>query len=209
MSDLSAIYKRSYEQFQISVGLVQAATLSEYAQEYLISTNKVDDAQMSDSDLDDLSTLNSFDSIPADTTNAYNTDGLGNTDSYGVKNVLTVQNIHIANDASKSEDRDRNRLTLTIPEVDGHIDTFFLWCIFYAKTLLQRFAPTVESNCTKEQMKQITGPKKKVKLDVMLESVTISIRLPHNVDVLIEFDRSRLSNVFVLKNADIKTLECM
>ncbi|CCG21783.1 hypothetical protein CORT_0B00620 [Candida orthopsilosis Co 90-125] len=206
VSDLSAIYKRSHEQFQLSMGLVQAATLSEYAQEYLISTNKVDDAQMSNSDLDDLSTLNSFDSIPADTTNAYNTDGLGNTDSYGVKNVLTVQNIHIANDTSKSEDRDRNRLTLTIPEVDGHIDTFFLWCIFYAKTLLQRFAPTVESNCTREQMKQITGPKKKVKLDVMLESVTISIRLPHNVDVLIEFDRSRFPNVFVLKNADIKNI---
>lgn len=205
LADLSAIYKLSREEVQISIGLVQAATLSEYAQEYLISNDKVDESQTSDSDFDDVSTINSLDSTPTDT-NAYDSDGLGNTDTYGVKNVLAIKNINIVNETSKSEDRDPNKLILTVPEVDGHIDTFFLWCIFYAKTLLQRFAPTVESNCTKEQIKQITGPKKKLKLDVLLESVTISVKLPHNVDVLIEFDRSRLQNVFVLKNADVKNI---
>ncbi|KAG5420066.1 hypothetical protein I9W82_001946 [Candida metapsilosis] len=205
MTSFSGVYKRAQEHVQLSVGLVQAATLSEYTQEYMISSDEANDSEPSDSDLDDVSTINTLDSTPTDS-NVYGSDGLGNTDTYGVKNVLTIQNINVVNDSSKSEDRDPNNLILTVPEIDGHVDTFFLWCIFYAKTLLQRFAPTVETNCTKEQMKQITGPKKKVKLDVLLESVTVSVRLPHNVDVLLEFDRSRLQNVLVLKNADVKNI---
>ncbi|KAI5964959.1 hypothetical protein CANMA_003469 [Candida margitis] len=206
MNDISAIYKHTQEHFQLLVDSVQAATLSEYAQEYMLAKNNTTTMPMSDSEFeDDVSTINSMDSAPTDP-DAQNLDGLGDADAYGVKNVLTVKNISVANDTSKSDDRDPNKLILTMPEIDGHVDTFFLWCIFYAKTLIQRFAPTVESNCTKEQMKQITGPKKKVKLDVMLESVAISIRLPHDVDILIEFDRSRLQNVFVLKNADVKNI---
>ncbi|KAI5958575.1 hypothetical protein KGF57_002420 [Candida theae] len=207
VTDVSAIYKRAHEQVQLSVGLVQSATLSEYAHEYMIANNDDNEpSSSSDSDLDDVSSISTLDSTTAEY-NDYDSDGLGSgTDTYGVKNILSIRNINIANDTSKSEDRDPNKLIVTVPEVDGHVDTFFLWCIFYAKTLLQRFAPTVESNCSKEQMKQITGPKKKIKLDVFLESVTISLRLPNNVDVLIEFDRSRLQNVFVLKNADVRNI---
>ena len=82
------------------------------------------------------------------------------------------------------------------------MDMFLVWCCFYAKTMLERFKPTVESSCTKNQIKIIRGPRKKLKLDVHLDSVALVIRL-RKVDVMIEIDRARLKNALVLKSADI------
>ncbi|RCK56227.1 hypothetical protein Cantr_05907 [Candida viswanathii] len=200
IANILFVYKLQKEFVETKVTSLQVFTLSEYASEFMKDFDRVTQVhgQTSDSEVSDLS---SIDSAP------YLNDGdsgdLVDDTSARVKSVLGIPEIYVSN-SSRQEDKDPNKLTLSIPEIEGRIDMFFLWVTFYVKTMLQRFKPTIESSCTKEQIKIITGPKKKFKLDVNLDSVAIVIRLPRQVDVMLEFDTARLKNVMVLKSAAIR-----
>lgn len=197
--DFSVTYKLARKHFETSVALLKAFTLSEYASEYIEDFDKVTEVQVSESEISDLSSINSAESIPL---NDASPSELDESNTKKIKTVLTVRDILVSN-AGKLDEKDPDRLTLSIPEVDGRVDMFLVWCCFYAKTMLERFKPTVESSCTKNQIKIIRGPRKKLKLDVHLDSVALVIRLPRKVDVMIEIDRARLKNALVLKSADI------
>ncbi|KAI5954938.1 hypothetical protein KGF54_001499 [Candida jiufengensis] len=200
IEEVAAGYKLSKELVETSVKSVQVFTLSEYSSEYMDDFNKVTEMQVTDSELDDMSSINSLASNPV-SSDDYNND----SGSKRIKTVLTINDIYVTNDSVK-EDRDVNKLTLTIPEVDGRIDMFFLWCMFYAKTMLERFAPTVARKCTKQDLKKMTGPRKKVKLDILIDNFATVIRLPNKVDVLLEFEFTRINNALVLKNADVRNI---
>lgn len=193
-------YKLQKEFVEVKVENLQVFTLSEYASEFIKDFDKVTEVhgQTSDTEISDLSSIDSSPYL-----NEGDPGDVADDATARVKNVLAIPEIHIVN-SCRQEDKDPNKLTLTIPEVEGRIDMFFLWVTFYVKTMLQRFKPTIESSCTKEQIKIITGPKKKFKLDVNLDSVAIVIRLPRQVDVMIELDTARLKNVLVLKSAAIR-----
>ncbi|CAI5759159.1 unnamed protein product [Candida verbasci] len=194
INQINANYKLEKEHIELSVKTLQAFTLSEYQSEYITDFDKVTELQQADSEFGDISSLNSLESnnIQDDVDAA----------TRRIKNVLSVHDILLTN-ASKLDDRDINKLTLSIPEIDSRIDMFLLWCVFYAKTMLQKFAPTVASNCSKEELKRMTGPKKKLKLDVVLDSVACVIRLPRNVDILIEIESAKLKNALILKSTSI------
>ncbi|KAI5965944.1 uncharacterized protein KGF55_001308 [Candida pseudojiufengensis] len=200
VDEINAGYKLNKELLESSVKLVQVFTLSEYSSEYMDDFDKVTEMHATDSELDEMSSINSLASNPI-TSDDFNDDN----GTRRIKTVLTVNDIYITNDSVK-EDRDVNRLSLTIPDIEGRIDMFFLWCMFYAKTMLERFAPTIARKCTKNEIKKMTGPRKKVKLDITIDSFATVIRLPNKVDVLIEFEFSRLNNALVLKNADVRNI---
>lgn len=197
--DFSVTYKLARKHFEASVSLLKAFTLSEYASEYMEDFDKVTEVQVSESEISDLSSINSAESMSL---NDDTPSEIDESNTKKIKTVLTVRDILVSN-GGKLNEKDPDRLTLSIPEVDGRVDMFFVWCCFYAKTMLERFKPTVESSCTKDQIKVIRGPRKKLKIDVHLDSVALVIRLPRKVDVMIEIDRARLKNALVLKSADI------
>ncbi|KAL6450339.1 hypothetical protein SBY92_002274 [Candida maltosa Xu316] len=206
ISNITVNYKLAKEFFETRVTSLQVFTLSEYSAEYMQDFDKVTEVQNnSDSDMSDLSSINTVESTTE-------IEGEGdvdedNSNTNRIKNVLAIPEIVISNSSATGDERDPNKLTLTIPEIESRVDMFLLWCFFYVKTLMGRFKPTIESNYSKEQFKQLTkSKKKKFKLDVNLDSVAIVIRLPRKVDVMVEVDTAKLKNVFVLKSVDIKNV---
>ncbi|KAF6071552.1 Mitochondrial protein from FMP27 family protein [Candida albicans] len=62
--DFSVTYKLARKHFETSVALLKAFTLSEYASEYIEDFDKVTEVQVSKSEISDLSSINSAESIP-------------------------------------------------------------------------------------------------------------------------------------------------
>ena len=58
--------KLARKHFETSVALLKAFTLSEYASEYIEDFDKVTEVQVSESEISDLSSINSAESIPND-----------------------------------------------------------------------------------------------------------------------------------------------
>ncbi|KAG7661952.1 uncharacterized protein J8A68_004555 [[Candida] subhashii] len=200
ISDVGFNYSRSKELLDSSVKSIQLFTLSEYSSEYIDDFDQVSDFHL-DSDFNDLSTISSISSSTIGDFGEYEEEESSSIKR--IKNVLHIRNLSISNNKSGDRKADPNRLMVSVSEIDSRVDMFFVWCIFYAKTLLKQFAPTVESNCSKEALKRISGPSKVVKLDVVLDSVSLVARLPNKVDILIEVDSAQLRNAIVLKSVEI------
>ncbi|KAK6201000.1 RNA pol II promoter Fmp27 protein domain-containing protein [Scheffersomyces amazonensis] len=199
LNDISVIYKKQKEDIHMGIKSLEMFTVSEYTTEYIADFDHVE-WQGSDSEFTDMSSLNSRISI----NNIEGDDDETWTNSRKVKRVLSIREISLGNRSTNETTKDINRLHLEIPEVDGRMDIFFLWCTIYAKTLVNLYAPTVESNCSKEEMKRLSGPSSKLKLDISVHSFATVIRLPNDVDVMIELDSLRMKNALVANSTTLK-----
>ncbi|KAK6461843.1 mitochondrial protein from FMP27-domain-containing protein [Scheffersomyces coipomensis] len=197
LNDIVFKYKKQKEDIDLSIKSFQMFTASEYSTEYIEDFDHVE-FQGSESEFTDMSSLNSALSMDHNEED----DEEGDNTSKKVKKVLNIKEISLGN-RSTLETRDVNKLLLTIPEIDGRMDTFFLWCTIYAKTLVNYFAPTVERNCSKEEMHRLTG-QIKLKLDISINSFSTVIRLPNNVDIMIELDSLAVKNVLNTQSAALK-----
>ncbi|EAZ63310.2 mitochondrial protein, partial [Scheffersomyces stipitis CBS 6054] len=195
LTDLNFTYKKAKEDIDMSIKSFQMFTLSDHASEYIADFDEVT-YQVNDSDLSDLSSLN--------TTSTSNEDTDEDDDySRKIKKVLAIRDITLSNKGRDADTRDINRLHLHIPEVDGRIDMFFVWCSIYAKTLVKYFAPTVERNCTKDEMKRLGGSSKRLKLDITVDSTAIVTRLPTDVDIMFELDKLKLKDVLIDRSVEL------
>ncbi|RLV91306.1 Uncharacterized protein JA1_003942 [Spathaspora sp. JA1] len=186
IKDTHFIYKLPKEVFQFTNGCIELYTLSEYESEYIEDFDQVTEYNETDSEYGDMSSIETSNEVEDDENEEEDTC------TKRVKQVLSISGINISNQR-QTEPRDINKLIISIPVIDSRVDMFFVWCIFYAKTLFEKFAPTVESNCTKEAIRQIS-PRKKVKFDINLDSIALVARLPRKVDILIEVDTASLRN---------------
>ncbi|EGW35721.1 uncharacterized protein SPAPADRAFT_147282 [Spathaspora passalidarum NRRL Y-27907] len=193
IKDTRFIYKSKKEHVELTSNCVELYTLSEYDSEYIEDFDQVTEYSETDSEYGDLSSIETSNDIEDEE------DEREDECTKRIKRVLSISGIDLSN---KHKSDDINKLILTVPSVDARIDMFFVWCIFYAKTMVERFAPTVESNCSKDMLRQI-APRKKIKLDVNLDSVALVTRLPRKVDILIEVDTAQFRNVSSLKSVDI------
>lgn len=197
IDDLDFTYKLSQELFEFTTKKLECFTLSEYSNEFITDFDEIQEYKASDSEFSDISSVNSTQSFKCDE----DPDGI-NLDCKKIKRVILLRDLKLSN--SDRTDGDTDRLSLVIPEVDGRIDVFFIWCAIYAKTLLTYFAPTVKANVSKKEMDSMIGHKPKVKLDVFVESIAMVVRLSHTVDVMIEFDSFRFKNAVVSRTFDLK-----
>lgn len=177
-----------------SVRSVQCFTLSEYDAEYSTEHDMGLYDYQSDLDFND---IESFDS------NVFK--GIINPDSDSMKakakKVLQIHNISIAN----SDITDTNKLLLKIPEIDGRITMFLVWCSIYATLLGKYFSPTVKKICTLKEMENATGLiHKKLNIDLQIDLAAFVVRLPNSVDVLLELDMMKITNSLATKTRSIK-----
>jgi hypothetical protein len=195
LDEFDFTYKLAKEVFDIKAKQFQCFTLSEYFNEYVTDFDEVEEYKESDSEFSDISSVNSSESITRDA----NEDGTG---CKRIKRVLSLRDLRLSNCQRDSEDI--NKLNLVIPEIDGRIDLFFVWCAFYAKTLVKSFAPTVKRKISKDDVNKVVGPKRVVKLDVLVESAALVTRIPNGADVLFEIDSLKFRNIIVSKTCVLK-----
>lgn len=191
LSDISFSLKRKLGEIDFSVNLIEGFTSSEYSTEFVEDFDIVADYQVNNVDLDDISSIDS--SL---------LNFLEDSNLIKVKKVLSISEVVLFNKQDVNEKdygSDKSNLILQISEIDGRIDVFLIWCCVYAFTLLKYFSPTVKPNCSREQLKMVRGARKKLKLDIIVHSTAIVIRLPQNVDMMIELDSMKMENIFVSK----------
>lgn len=172
---VSLTYKRNEKIFKATVQQIQADTLSDLSLEYSGDWDNVKNFGNDEIDFEDLSSLNSSQS---DILN----DGIeGNTKS--IKRVLFVNNIVVENPKDI-----RDKLDITIPEVDGRIDIFFVWCWMYAHTMVHIIAPKVEKTYSEEEEKRLNRNSKRLNVSLNINSLAMMVRVPNDVDMLFEAD---------------------
>lgn len=192
-SGLDIDYKRKDEVFEARLKQVEVNTLSDYSSEYFEdfdnkSADPLSDVEASDtssleSGLSDFSLFEAKDNVKT------------------VKKVLSVEDIILRNPPGNP-----NKLSLSIPQVEGRSDIYLVWCVLYAYTLVELIAPRVEKTYSKEQAKRLGGVSKIVDLDVEIGSLSVVARLPHDVDVLLEIDSFSLKNAIVSPHCQISYL---
>lgn len=191
LEDISFIYKKSQEEIMANIKSVQCFTLSEYVTEYIPGFDQVADSNTlydnEEDDFGDLSSLGSSNSKIED-----------KSDLKKIKKVMTIKDISVSN-----REKDKNKLIVTIPEVNGRFDIFLLWCTVYAKTLFSS-APSVEKKFSNEEASALGKSRTKVKIDLLVESVAIVTRLPNSVDCLLELDSVSVSNMMMFKSANFR-----
>ncbi|CUM62724.1 uncharacterized protein PRCAT00000281001 [Priceomyces carsonii] len=195
-SDFYLHYKESKEDLSMLLKSVQCYTVSGYATEFVTDFNKFAFYE-SPSNTSSGSSLRSSFSDESDY--CPNPKWSESSDLNKIKKVLSIRDIKLTN-----SQKEKNKLVLDIPEIDGRIDMFLFWCAIYAKTLVDFFAPTVERECSKQEISNISGKRKVLKLDIKVTSIAAVIRLPTNVDVLFEVDTLRASDILVSTRADVK-----
>lgn len=193
LNDLSFTYNRKRSIFDFSVGSFNNYTLSDLAAEYVADFDQIE-KRSDQRDYSDVSTLDS--AFSSD----YEEEDDGGSTSNKVKRVLVIQDISLRN-----SHEDPNKLIGRIPEIDGRVDMFLCWCVFYAKSMIEYFAPTEKSVCTKEKLEKMSGKRsKKLNLSVSVDSTAVVVRLPHKVDVLIELDDLRMDDIFSSSTLNLK-----
>ncbi|CAK7904066.1 protein YPR117W [[Candida] anglica] len=145
-----------------------------------------------DTDMEDFSDVGSIDS-----TIFHGVHSASSVPGSRAQKVLNIHDITICND---NDEKDPNKLFLRLPEVDARVTIFLIWCSCYAASLIKSFAPTVQRRCTAQEMAALRGPSKKLRLDVLVDSVAVMVRLPTDVDVLLEVDTMRILDVFQTKS---------
>lgn len=176
VKDFSLTYKRKEEIFKTTIQQIQADTLSDLSREYTDDLDHITKYENEEIDFEDLSSLNSsLSNIPID-------DIDGNIKS--IKRVLFINNIVVENPKNV-----RDKLDISIPEVDGRIDIFFVWCWMYARTMVHIIAPEVEKTYSKEQEKRLNRNKKSLNVSVNVHSLAMMMKIPNNVDIMYEVDQ--------------------
>lgn len=184
----SITYKRETENFQAKLRSLQCFTLSEYMSEYIPDFDLVATYnEVNLSDVTDATSLDSRLSVDDDT-------GLKR-----VKKVVSMRDLHVTNNNKE----DKNLLTLSIPETDGRLDTFFIWCSIYARTLVHYFAPTVERKASGRRISQMSGVNSTVNLHVKVDSIAVVSRFPNNVDAMFEIESFNLKDILNTRRANI------
>lgn len=174
ISDYKLDFNRSQRHFQSGCKAVEVFVLSEYAA--LVSQSNEDDLYKEKKREIDFSDLLSIESFEADRSE----------DEQNVskqRRVLIINDINIQNDYKRTD-----KLILTVPEADGKLDMFLIWCVFYARSLLKQFSPTVKFEYSQADLQHVKVRKKKLKLDVHVQSIAIKVLLPNDVDTLLELD---------------------
>lgn len=189
--ELDVNYKRDQKLFDASLKQIEAHTLSDYGTEHLKTLDTTSEFRVGEVDFDDASSIDSGLSASS-TINS-------NSDVRPVKQVLQVQDIIVSNSMSAQD-----KLHVSIPEVSGRIDIFLVWCIMYAHALIEMISPEIEKTYSSEQVRELNGVSKKLKLDVEIASLCLVARIPHDVDVLFEIDSMVLRNVFVEPRCQIE-----
>lgn len=123
-----------------------------------------------------------------------------------LRTVMKILDLNVTSEKNKMD-----KLILTVPEADGYVDMFLIWCIFYAMSLLKLFQPTVKVEYSKKELKRMKGTQKRIKLDVHVKSTAVKIMLPNDVSTLFEIEELSVSDasnwpVFDLKNTRLYVL---
>ncbi|XYA02595.1 hypothetical protein QA089_005179 [Meyerozyma guilliermondii] len=185
---VSINYKRASEDVSAKMRTFQCFTLSEYMSEYIPDFDLVTTYDEQSSTVSDVTSLDTTLSEENDSANLKR-----------VKKVVYVRDLKIGN----YNKEDKNLLTLMIPEADGRLDTFFIWCSIYARTLIHYFAPTVKRKASGRRISQLSGSRSNLKLNVKIDSVAVVSRFPNNVDALFEIESLTSSDVITTKEANI------
>ncbi|CAH6720582.1 uncharacterized protein CLIB1444_04S03334 [[Candida] jaroonii] len=185
-------YKKDKEEVSSHVYNFQCFTLSELNLDYMDDFDVVAMYNNTQSDFSDVSSLESIALAERD-----------EEDLKQVKKVFDLDEMEINNFTNKQ--RDKNRLSVKVSEINGRVDIFLVWCVVYAMTLLKNFSPDVERLCSKQQMNSMLGKnEKKLKLDVNINVIAIVTRLPRKIDVLCEFDTFNFRDVFETSTIEFK-----
>ncbi|KAG7195095.1 uncharacterized protein KQ657_004211 [Scheffersomyces spartinae] len=194
LNDLSLTYNKKRSIFDFSIGSFNNYTLSDFATEYVADFDQIE-KRNDHRDYSDVSTLDS----------AFSTEYEENAEegvlmSNKIKRVLVIQDISFRN-----SHEDPDKLVGRIPEIDGRVDMFLCWCVLYAKSMIEYFAPTEKSVCSKEKLQRMSGKRpKKLNLSVSVDSTAIVVRLPHKVDVMIELDDLRMEDILLSSTLNLK-----
>lgn len=172
IKDYLVDFDRNEQHFFSRAKTTEVFVLSEYAAQVDSSMSpEYDEIMKHDIDFSDLLSVESF----GDT-------GLEDTTSMQ-RRALFIKNINVTTEKKKTD-----KLILTVPEADGIVDMFLIWCGFYARSLLKLFQPTVKVEYTKSELKRMKGTQKRVKLDIHVKSTAIKFVLPNDVDTLFEIE---------------------
>lgn len=185
-------YKKDKEEVIAGFRSIQCFTLSELDLDYMEDFDVVSLYTNNQPDLSDVTSLESIALAERE-----------EEDLRQVKKVFNIDEIEITN--TNNRQRDKNRLSVRIPEINGRVDIFLVWCSIYATTLIKMFAPTVERSCSKKEMHSLMGKQeKKLKMDILVLIITLVVRLPNTVDVLTEFDSLHIRDVFKSHSIEFK-----
>ncbi|EGV64741.1 hypothetical protein PSN45_005087 [Yamadazyma tenuis] len=196
LNHASLKYKKDSEEVFFKVSELNCFTLSELDLDYVLDFDIVSAYSNGKDDFSDVSSLESI------ALAATEEDELRK-----VKQVFKISEVEINNISNKQ--RDKNRLSVRIPEIEGRVDIFFAWCSIYAISLIKAFKPTVERVCSKEKIKSMMGvTDKKLKLDIFVQVIAIVTRLANSVDVLTEFDTLLVRDALESKSLEFKYARC-
>ncbi|QFZ25794.1 hypothetical protein EJF18_10906 [Clavispora lusitaniae] len=179
VNDVSLTYKKSELTFKVTIRHIQVNTLSEYMNEYVDEVDDVSRFDVGEIDFEDVSSLN--------TTSSHISDQGDNNEIKKVKRVLFINDIVIENPANISD-----RILISIPEVDGKIDVFLIWCVMYAHTLVEMIAPKVSKTYSVEEESQVKKKNKRLNLSINIDSLALTVKVPNNVDLMFECDQLQL-----------------
>lgn len=191
VSEIDASYLRPKENIAISVRSASCYTVSECPSEYVddfdeITTLRTPRDELEDSDMSSVFLDASVDSVMHE-----DMPSATGGDFRRLKRVFQTHNVDVHNTAAHP-----NQLELRVPEVDARIDIFFVWCVMYAMTLVHTFEPDVAKKCTHQEMRRLSGGNSHtVALNVHVESTNVVLRLPNTVDIMLELDDLKVSDV--------------
>lgn len=172
---VSLTYKRDGQIFKTTIQQIQADTLSDLSKEYTDDWDRVRFSERDETDFEDLSSMSTSLSVLLEN------EIEGNIKS--IKRVLFVNNIAIENPNNTT-----NRIDITIPEIDGRIDIFFIWCLTYAQTMIRVIAPEVKKTYSAEDEKRLHQNSKKLDISLNIKSFAMMVRVPNDVDIMLEAD---------------------
>lgn len=190
LSEMLVDYKKIDELFKLSVSQAQVNTMSDLASEYTEDFDQMTTSKIGEFDFDDVSSLDTEGECFNDT---------GDDSLRKVKRALLINNLVIENPKGM-----RSKLKLHIPEVDGRIDIFLVWCVMYARTLVKMISPKVQKLYSMEQFRQLQPKERKINLEVQVDSIAVVARVVNNVDLLFEVDLLILENVLTKPLCQIK-----
>lgn len=189
MRDYKSTFDRRNKRFSTDFAEIEVFVLSEYAAKHIHKDFLDNQAGVAvEEDFSDLLSIESF-----------GDEDKEKSSTSKQRSVLVVKDLSIRTIHNRTD-----KLIVTVPEVDGKIDMFLIWCIFYARSLLKQFQPNVKIEYSKNDVRRLTGHHKKIKLDVNLDSVALKILLPNNVDTLFEIEGMKISDATNWPRFDLK-----